>query len=1027
MLIFFNICSIFVDNRRKNLRKSDNPIMKVLNIRYLALSIVVCVSLFSQATVKEDVLGALNALQPAQSNIGNIKVESVQINKSKKKVVVKCNEMVGYNTIDAVMLQDMKDAVLASLNGDYTGYKVEILAGKHNIDDYLSVSYDEINGPTEKTRFITPLEDVDAPLGLDGKNIAMWQSHGWYFEPTLNRWEWQRARIFETVEDLYTQSYVIPFLMPMLENAGAYVLSPRERDFNVNEVIVDGDGYLAQSRYEEIAGKETWKSANVAGFAYKNAVLKNGDNPFKDGGVRMVKTVAQGEKTSVAKWLPQLPEAGNYAVYVSYASMPNSATDALYRIHSRSGVKEFKVNQQMGGGTWIYLGHFPFDVDGEGKPVIELVNTSTDAGSVVTADAVKVGGGMGNVARKVEEGEPGLDYEYVESGYPRFTEAARYWMQWAGVPDSIYSPSNNVNDYTDDYKARGMWVNYMMGGSSMLPNYKGLNIPIDLSLAFHTDAGTTMNDSIIGTLSIYYSENGGNYANGTPRYASRMLTDSIATAIVNDIRASYEPRWTRRAMWDKTYYEARVPQVPALLLELLSHQNFADMKYGLDPSFRFTVSRAIYKGMLKFIANRDNREYVVQPLPINSFAIAKEGSAKYILSWEATIDQQESTANPTYYIVEERINDGEFVEIAQVENPQLVVNISDKDIHSYRIIAANKGGKSFPSEVLALCDKGENTKMVTIVNGFTRVSSPDWFDAGEIAGFNGRKDYGVPYVYDINYIGEQTEFRRSIPWMDDDAAGFGASRADYETKVIAGNTFDYVYTHGVAIANAGYSFVSSSADAFAKATDTPQVVDLILGKQKEIKVGTGSYGTKYKAFPVALQNRLTTIAQQGTDIMVTGAFVATDIWDNPLITKADAEMGKKFAAEVLGFKWRTGQASTTGEAYGVQSRFKEFGRNKYRFNNTLNALCYVVESPDSFYPADDKKGATIMRYSENNLVSGIASDNGTHQTVVIGFPFETITDEQQRNELMKSTLDFFKNRAHKPAEKKVTKTSKKRK
>ena len=192
-------------------------------------------------------------------------------------------------------------------------------------------------------------------------------------------------------------------------------------------------------------------------------------------------------------------------------------------------------------------------------------------------------------------------------------------------------------------------------------------------------------------------------------------------------------------------------------------------------------------------------------------------------------------------------------------------------------------------------------------------------------------------------------------------------------------------------------------------------------------MGTGSYGTKYKAFPVALQNRLTTIAQQGTDIMVTGAFVATDIWDNPLITKADAEMGKKFAAEVLGFKWRTGQASTTGEAYGVQSRFKEFGRNKYRFNNTLNALCYVVESPDSFYPADDKKGATIMRYSENNLVSGIASDNGTHQTVVIGFPFETITDEQQRNELMKSTLDFFKNRAHKPAEKKETKTSKKRK
>ena len=996
--------------------------MKRFDVKYLALSVAICVSLFSQATtVKDDVLHALNSLQPIQSNVGAIKVVDVKVNKTKKTVTVKCNEMVGYNTIDSISLKNMKDAVLASLNGNYSGYDVKIYAGKHNIDDYLSVDYNKIKGPKEDARFITPVGGVEAPAGLDGCNIAMWQSHGWYFEPKLNRWEWQRARIFETVEDLYTQSYVMPFLMPMLENAGAYVMSPRERDFNVNEVIVDGDGQLAQANYSEISGSEAWIDAPVVGFAYNKAILKDLENPFREGTVRMVKTVAQGEKVSVAKWQPQLSEDGTYAVYVSYATLPNSASDALYRIHSRSGVKEFRVNQKMGGSTWIYLGHFPFDVEGQGAPMIELVNLSSEAGTVVTADAVKVGGGVGNVARKVKEGEQGIEYDYVKSEYPRFTEAARYWMQWAGVPDSIYTPSNNVNDYTDDYKARGAWVNYLMGGSSMLPNYKGLNIPIDLSLAFHTDAGTTMNDSIIGTLSIYYSDNGGTYANGTPRYASRMLTDSIATNIVNDIRMAYEPRWTRRAMWDKTYYEARVPQVPALLLELLSHQNFADMKYGLDPSFRFTVSRAIYKGMLEFIANRDNREYLVQPLPINSFAITKEDNGKYILSWQPTIDQQEITAMPSYYIVQERIGDGEFIDIAKVESPKYEVFVSNQNIHSYRIIAGNDGGVSFPSEVLALCDKGADAKTVTIVNGFTRVSAPDWFEAGNIAGFNDRKDHGVPYLYDISYIGEQTEFRRNIPWMDDDAAGFGASRANYETKVIAGNTFDYVYCHGKAIANAGFSFVSSSADAFAKANDKPEIIDLILGKQKEIKVGTGAYGTKYKAFPTVLQARLTNLAQNGADIMVTGAFVATDISDNPLSSKEVADADAKFAAEVLGFKWRTGQASTTGEAYEVQSRYKEFGKAKYNFNNTLNSLMYVVESPDSFYPADDKTGATIMRYSENNLISAIASDNGCYQTVVIGFPFETITDEQQRNALMKSTLKFFKNRVSKPVEKKVAK------
>ena len=64
--------------------------------------------------------------------------------------------------------------------------------------------------------------------GLTGRHIAVWHSHGRYYERTLDRWEWQRARLLQTVEDLYTQSYVLPFLVPMLENAGANVLVPRE-------------------------------------------------------------------------------------------------------------------------------------------------------------------------------------------------------------------------------------------------------------------------------------------------------------------------------------------------------------------------------------------------------------------------------------------------------------------------------------------------------------------------------------------------------------------------------------------------------------------------------------------------------------------------------------------------------------------------------------------------------------------------------------------------------------------------------
>ena len=139
----------------------------------------------------------------------------------------------------------------------------------------------------------------------------------------------------------------------------------------------------------------------------------------------MVTSIKKGAE-STAEWVPQIDETGEYAVYVAYHTVPGSTNAARYTVYHRGGISEFKVNQQMGGGTWIYLGKFAFDKNLGKSQRIVLSNKTGKAGEVVTADAIKIGGGMGNVGR------PEI------STYPRFTEAARYWMQWAGVPDSIY-------------------------------------------------------------------------------------------------------------------------------------------------------------------------------------------------------------------------------------------------------------------------------------------------------------------------------------------------------------------------------------------------------------------------------------------------------------------------------------------------------------------------------------------------------------------------------------------------------------
>ena len=972
------------------------------------------------AEVTGNIQAQVASTVPAKMGIGKVSVKSATVNEKKKTVTVDVNDVYGDVPFTAADLTQVKSKIASVLPEKYQKFKVILTIKGVDTDGYL-VEFEKKNRKKNE-KFITSLDPNDQyTQGLNGNVIALWQSHGWYFEPKLNRWEWQRARIFQTVEDLYTQGYVMPFLMPMLENAGAYVMSPRERDINMFEQIVDEDGKYSYRGYSEQRNEHKWHEGENEGFAYNRTEYRNYENPFKEGTYREVATTKKAEKASTAKWDAEVPIDGDYAVYISYVTTPKSVKEVQYTVNSQAGAKKFTVNQTMGGGTWLYLGHFPLKA-GLNEAVVEVSNYSKEEG-VVTADAVKIGGGVGNIARKVKAMSenvksdhnkksekiemPDVDYRWQLSGYPRFTEGARYFLQWAGVPDSIYSPTDGVNDYTDDYSCRGRWVNYLANGSRVNPDAEGLNIPVDLAFAFHTDAGTTPNDSIIGTLGIYMTKQFEKYADGTPRIVSRELTNLIMTNIVNDVRAQFEPNWMRRGMWDRSYAEARVPEVPTMLLELLSHQNFADMKYGLDPMFRFTVSRAIYKGMVEFIAKRDGRAFMVQPLPVNSFAIAKKSNNEFTLTWKPTADTLTANADASAYLVYERVGKGAFKFIAKTVAPEYNVTVNDNEIHSYKVVALNDGGKSFPSEVLSLGVAPQSKGTVMVVNGFTRVSAPDWFEAGEIAGFCDEKDHGVPYINDISYIGAQNEFRREIPWMDDDASGFGNSRSNYETKVIAGNTFDYPIVHGESIMAAGYSFVSSSMDAFVNSSLTSAeypVVDLIMGKQKEVQLGRGAVPNRFKIMTPELMNALSAYTTGGGDVMMTGAFVASDIWD-----KKDAvEAEKKFAAEVLGYKWRVGQAAVVGNIYAVPSIHKQLSNNgSWNFETELNDKVYAVESPDAVYPADKKTGATVLRYTENNIPAGVAASMNGYKTFVMGVPFEVVKTQAERDQIMQRVLNFF--------------------
>ncbi len=98
--------------------------------------------------------------------------------------------------------------------------------------------------------------------GLAGNHIALWASHGMYYDHKKGYWRYQRPNLYGTHEDLFTQTIVVPYLIPMLESAGAYVFTPRERDWQVNEFVNEpiaiAGRYAVYIRYDEGKGPTTY-------------------------------------------------------------------------------------------------------------------------------------------------------------------------------------------------------------------------------------------------------------------------------------------------------------------------------------------------------------------------------------------------------------------------------------------------------------------------------------------------------------------------------------------------------------------------------------------------------------------------------------------------------------------------------------------------------------------------------------------------------------------------------------------------
>ena len=916
----------------------------------------------------------------------------------------------------------------------YAGYRLGEIYSRREKAATLTVSGPGYDGkptgsvhrtedPRGKTRpVVTDPAKGPYPEGLSGRHIALWPSHGRYFDRNSGKWIWQRPQLFRSVEDMLSTGFVLSYLTPMLENAGAYVMMPRERDPNPVEIIIDNDpscGSRGHGTYSE-TGK--WEDAGT-GFADTAAVYTGHANPFRAGTARS----AACDGKSKAVWTPDIPKRGQYAVYISYKTLPASSDSVTYKVHHLGGESPFTVNQQIGGGTWIYLGTFEFAEGTKGYVELSAPDPKDRKSGIVTADAVKIGGGMGNMARNADGASP------VTSGLPRYAEAARYWLQWAGIDSSVFSQHEMKDDYRDDLFSRGDWVDFMSGDSHINPGKEGRGIPFDLTFAFHSDAGITPNDSIIGTLSIYTHVNQGKrrLPDGEDRLTAREFADMVQTQAVNDLQACIDTGWTRRHIWDRAYRESRTPPCPTVLLENFSHQNFSDMRHAGDPSFRFILCRAIYKGILKYLSNRYGCPYTVQPLPVHSMAAVLNDDHTVDLSWIPGKDEIEPTAVAKEYRLYVRTDDGGFDTGRKAEtwtDPDGRVHTSLKikpgHVYSYKVTALNDGGESFPSEILAagIPENMPDSRMdslMLVVNNFTRVSAPAWFDSPEFAGFNASADPGMPYASDISYTGEMYDFRRGSQYMSNANPGFGASFSSHAGKPMTGNTFDYPVIHGRAIMAAGYPFCSVSSRAFANdsviAGRKFLGADIICGEQVTVPAGKAGRTERYRVFTPEMQSAIREFTAGGGNILVSGSHIGTDIWDSifPVSTDSAFRVSSiRFAADVLGYKWVTGHASETNSFRFVRAKDKSFpdgsASGDFSINKDYGTGTYMVVSPDGIAPASSKS-RIISEYADTGIPSGTCYTGPSgYKAVCFGFPLEAVTSDNGTEKIINMTITFFR-------------------
>ncbi len=603
---------------------------------------------------------------------------------------------------------------------------------------------------------------------LSGKTVFINQSHGWFddFE-VVNRWRVQRGDAFGTLEDFDSGEFINQYVLPLLRNAGAKVMTVRESDHQTNMVIVDnadGTSNPSNGTYVETG---SWADSSLNGFKQKTGASWNGVNinPFNQGSGenRLSDGLTSGDPTATATWTAVIPEDGYYNVYASWTGFSGRASDAQYLVHHSGGVSEVRMNQTIDGYTWVLLGNWYFEAGApEDQRKVVLTNHSNDNGAVnVSADAVRWGGGMGDVARH----SSGI------SGRPRWEEEAVNYLQFNGFGYSgnLYTGNDDESGGWSDRPQYARWEHSIKDGS----------VEDAVYFAWHTNA---FNGNARGLVTFRH----GSTATADSATFQTIMHDKAYNAI-NTLWFTGET-WTVRPKSSQNFGENNQNSlgqgIPGFLFEGLFHDNEEDSTAYNEPEFRYIMARAITQGVIDYFNDRDNASLIYPPETPRNLLVEYTGSGEAEISWAPPVSGGFNGGAATSYRVHQSSNGFGFDDGFEVNGTSTILTGLEPGETVYiRVSALNSGGSSLPTETLAVKRGFPN---LLIVNGFDR-NQRSQIPTENItnAGVNLRRH--VPTTFQaFNYIIEHAEAIEHLDYSISSASNEAVAAQDIDLNQFDG-------------------------------------------------------------------------------------------------------------------------------------------------------------------------------------------------------------------------------------------------